>query len=86
MSTAIRDLHDAPAEPAVNYLNASYGIRSWLLTLDHKRIGLLYLASITVMFLVGGVAATLMRLHLVEHKVRCLNRKPTTKCSRRTGS
>jgi len=66
MSTAIRDLDDAAAEPAVNYLNASYGIKSWLLTFDHKRIGLLYLATITVMFVVGGVAATLMRMHLVE--------------------
>jgi cytochrome c oxidase subunit I len=66
MSTAIRDLHDAPAESSVNYLNASYGIKSWLLTQDHKRIGLLYLASITLMFFVGGTAAVLMRLNLIE--------------------
>ncbi|HKS83741.1 MAG TPA: cytochrome c oxidase subunit I [Candidatus Acidoferrales bacterium] len=55
-----------PAESGVNYLNAKYGIRSWLLTTDHKRIGLLYLGTITFMFLIGGVAATLMRIHLVE--------------------
>jgi cytochrome c oxidase subunit I len=55
-----------PAESGVNYLNANYGIRSWLLTTDHKRIGLLYLGTITFMFLIGGVAATLMRIHLVE--------------------
>src|SRR5271167_3602266 len=66
MSTAIAELHEAPAESGVNYLNATYGIRSWLLTLDHKRIGLLYLGSITLMFFVGGMAAVLMRLHLVE--------------------
>jgi len=66
MSTATADLHDARVEPPVNYLNASYGIKSWLLTVDHKRIGLLYLATITFMFLVGGTAATLMRLHLIE--------------------
>ena len=66
MSTAIADLHEAPAESRVNYLNASYGIKSWLLTLDHKRIGLLYLGSITLMFFVGGMAAVLMRLHLIE--------------------
>ena len=65
MSTATVT-HDAPVEPGVNYLNASYGIRSWLLTFDHKRIGLLYLASITIMFLVGGIAAVLMRIHLIE--------------------
>ena len=47
-----------------NYLNADYGIRSWLLTTDHKRIALLYLASITVMFVLGGIAALLVRLEL----------------------
>jgi cytochrome c oxidase subunit I len=66
MSTAIAELHEAPAESGVNYLNATYGIKSWLLTLDHKRIGLLYLGSITLMFFVGGMAAVLMRLHLTE--------------------
>ena len=66
MSTAIADLHETPADLGVNYLNASYGIRSWLLTKDHKRIGLLYLATITFMFFVGGTAAVLMRLHLIE--------------------
>ena len=43
MSTATADIHEAPVESSVNYLNASYGIKSWLLTVDHKRIGLLYL-------------------------------------------
>ena len=62
MSTA----QTIPAESRLNYLNSSYGIRSWLLTTDHKRIGLLYLATITFMFMIGGTAATLMRIHLVE--------------------
>jgi cytochrome c oxidase subunit 1 len=66
MSTAIADIHESPAETPVNYLNASHGIKSWLLTLDHKRIGLLYLGTITTMFLIGGVAAVLMRLNLIE--------------------
>jgi len=66
MSTATVDLHQAPAESRVNYLNATYGIKSWLLTLDHKRIGLLYLGSISIMFLVGGIAAVLMRLQLTQ--------------------
>jgi len=66
MSTATADIHDRPPESRVNYLNANYGIKSWLLTTDHKRIGLLYLGTITFMFLIGGTAATLMRLHLVE--------------------
>src|SRR5271155_3192741 len=65
MSTAVADIHEAPADSRVNYLNAKYGIRSWLLTTDHKRIALLYLVSITFMFFVGGAAAVLMRLHLI---------------------
>ncbi len=48
-----------------NYLTAEQGIKSWLLTTDHKRICLLYLVAITFFFLVGGVAALLMRLELV---------------------
>src|SRR3954471_18601603 len=49
----------------VNYLNANYGIRSWLLTTDHKRISLLYLASITFFFFIGGAMAVLFRLELL---------------------
>src|SRR5579872_4937010 len=49
-----------------HYLNADYGIKSWLLTTDHKRIALLYLGSINFFFLVGGIAAVLMRLNLIE--------------------
>jgi cytochrome c oxidase subunit 1 len=48
-----------------NYLNVDYGIKSWLLTTDHKRIGLLYLASITLFFFVGGFFALLIRLELL---------------------
>jgi cytochrome c oxidase subunit 1 len=53
-----------PIEPHRDYLNANYGIRSWLFTLDHKRIALLYLGTITVMFFIGGAAAVLFRLEL----------------------
>src|ERR1700716_388677 len=48
-----------------DYLNATYGIRSWLLTTDHKRIALLYLGSATVFFFIGGIFATLIRIHLL---------------------
>ncbi len=56
-----------PAEifPADHYLNASYGLRSWLLTTDHKRIALLYLASITFFFFIGGAFAVMIRIHLL---------------------
>jgi len=43
--------------PREHYLNASYGIRSWLLTTDHKRIALLYLIGVTFFFFVGGTFA-----------------------------
>jgi cytochrome c oxidase subunit 1 len=51
--------------PTVNYLNADYGIKSWLLTKDHKRIGLLYLVSITFFFAIGGAYAGAIRLELL---------------------
>ncbi|MBV9132545.1 MAG: cytochrome c oxidase subunit I [Chloroflexi bacterium] len=54
----------APARQR-SYVTTEYAIRSWLLTTDHKRIGILYLISITLMFFVGGAAATLMRLELL---------------------
>src|SRR5664280_2225193 len=48
-----------------NYLNAGYGLKSWLLTSDHKRIAILYLISITVFFAIGGFFAMLIRLELL---------------------
>ena len=60
------DVAELSTRSRAHYLNASYGIKSWLLTTDHKRIALLYLVSITFMFLVGAGAAALMRLQLLE--------------------
>jgi cytochrome c oxidase subunit I len=58
-----------PIEPVetsrVNYLNQQYGIKSWLLTRDHKRIALLYLGSVTLFFMLGGIYALLIRLELL---------------------
>ena len=54
-----------PVETREHYLNVHYGIRSWLSTLDHKRIALLYLASITLFFFVGGFFAVLIRMELL---------------------
>jgi len=50
--------------PPHHYLNDGYGIKSWLLTRDHKRIALLYLAGVTFFFFVGGAFAVLIRLEL----------------------
>jgi cytochrome c oxidase subunit 1 len=54
-----------PEMPRRHYLNVAYGIRSWLLTVDHKRIALLYLISVTVFFIVGGAFASLIRVELM---------------------
>jgi len=62
MSTTIATTPEVQRE---SYLNAAYGISSWLLTKDHKRIALLYLASITFFFFIGGFFALLIRLELL---------------------
>ena len=54
-----------PMRERENYLNQEYGIKSWLLTTDHKRIALLYLLSITFFFFIGGFFALLIRLELL---------------------
>jgi cytochrome c oxidase subunit 1 len=53
------------ALPERTYLNNEYGLKSWLLTLDHKRIALLYLFSTSFFFVIGGVMAALIRLNLL---------------------
>lgn len=50
---------------AVSYLDNPKGLMSWLFTLDHKRIGVLYLISIIAAFFIGGVFALLIRLKLL---------------------
>ena len=54
-----------PGDGRASYLDSDYSIRSWLLTKDHKRIGLLYLISISVYFLIGGLYALSIRLELL---------------------
>jgi cytochrome c oxidase subunit 1 len=47
-----------------NYLQAKKGLMSWIYTVDHKRIGVMYLASVLATFLLGGVMALLVRAEL----------------------
>ena len=56
---------ELPPPSRVNYINAQYGLKSWLLTKDHKRIALLYLGSITFFFFIGGLYAMMIRLELL---------------------
>jgi len=46
------------------YLNVAHTLSSWLLTEDHKRIGILYLIVITIFFAIGGLFAALIRIEL----------------------
>src|SRR5260370_24533411 len=62
---ATNAIASTPTLPSKHYLNATYGIRSWLLTTDHKRIALLYVASVTFFFMLGGIFAFLIRLQLL---------------------
>jgi cytochrome c oxidase subunit 1 len=57
--------------PAKNYLNATTGIWSWMTTVDHKRIGVMYLVAVTSAFFVGGMFALMIRLTLLtpSHKL-----------------
>ena len=48
-----------------DYLNTAFGVKSWLLTTDHKRIGLLYLFSILFYFTIAAIAAAMMRMELI---------------------
>lgn len=48
----------------LNYINCEKGLWSWLTTIDHKRIALMYLLSLLFFFAVGGAAALMMRLEL----------------------
>ena len=66
MSTILTLPDQATARlPKVSYLNKEYGLKSWLLTGDHKRIAMLYFISITFFFFIGGAMAGLIRLELL---------------------
>src|SRR3989449_10408626 len=55
-----------PQTPRGHYINVDYSWKSWLFTFDHKRIALLYLVSVTIMFFLGGFGALIVRLNLLS--------------------
>src|SRR5947208_2037126 len=66
MTTATPTLLDVRFGPGVrNYFNDEYGALSWLLTKDHKRIAILCLISVSIMFVLGGFFAMMMRIELL---------------------
>ncbi len=66
----------AQLEPS-NYLNCSKGWKSWAFTLDHKRIGVMYLVGVLSAFLLGGIFAIIIRLELLTPAADLLGRDPT---------
>jgi len=62
MSQTASAVHHSPKE---NYLNHQKTVWSWMSTVDHKRIGVMYLVTLAVMFFIGGMLALLVRLELL---------------------
>ena len=60
------EIEEAHEHDRSNYLNVSHTISSWLLTGDHKRIAIMYLISITFFFMIGGFAASMIRIELMS--------------------
>ena len=52
--------------PDVNYLNCTKGWKSWAFTLDHKRIGVMYLIGVTAALFLAGAFALILRSHLIK--------------------
>jgi cytochrome c oxidase subunit I len=63
--TTASPLQTVETLPVKHYLNIEHGIKSWLLTQDHKRIAILYLLTTLFFFMIGGFAAALIRLELL---------------------
>jgi len=55
-----------PTYPEINYLTSPKGIKTWLYTVDHKRIGIMYLFATMLFFTIGGIFALVVRLHLLS--------------------
>ncbi len=52
---------------------AQRGLLSWIMTVDHKRIGIMYLLSASLFFMVGGFEALLMRIQLAQPENKFLS-------------
>ena len=51
--------------PKMNYLTNGSTLKSWLFTKDHKRIAIMYLLTVSLFFLAGGIYAGAIRLELL---------------------
>ncbi|MBX3113922.1 MAG: cbb3-type cytochrome c oxidase subunit I [Fimbriimonadaceae bacterium] len=66
-ATVVGQSSAKPSEPK-NYLNADHTLKSWLLSVDHKRIGVMYLIAVTFFFFIGSIAAAMIRYELTSPK------------------
>ncbi|CAN5423022.1 cytochrome c oxidase subunit I [soil metagenome] len=64
MSDALPNIESQPLQ-RLNYINHDWSVMSWICSKDHKRIGLMYLITITFFFFLGSVPAILIRLQLL---------------------
>jgi cytochrome c oxidase subunit I len=64
MTTIAPPTDIATPPPGDNYLNHEKGLASWLVTLDHKRIGLVYAVFVVAAFALGGFFALMIRTEL----------------------
>ena len=55
-----------PADPGLlrRPVESEYGVWSWITTVDHKRLGIMYGAASLIFFVIGGIEALLIRLQL----------------------
>src|SRR3954447_16540665 len=58
--------HPDHPEHGDNYITHGKGVMSWLFTLDHKRIGIMYMIFVTAAFALGGTFAMLLRTLLLH--------------------
>ena len=65
---AAPDYHISEPEET-NYINATSGFSSWFMTIDHKRLGIMYLAAVIGFFALGGFAALAVRLELLQPNI-----------------
>ncbi|HMX32879.1 MAG TPA: cbb3-type cytochrome c oxidase subunit I, partial [Leptospiraceae bacterium] len=56
--------HATATDTGHDYLSHQKGLWSWLTTIDHKRIGIMYMIVILFFFLIGGIFALLVRMEL----------------------
>src|SRR5229473_2133404 len=58
--------HAAAAQLAPAATAEAHGLRAWLTTTDHKRIGMLYFYTALSFFLIGGIEALVIRAQLAR--------------------